>query len=57
MADPQTRAWEISAIKAAAQDLKVKNLLVVTMNEKQLINEGDFQIRVVPFYEWALRFE
>jgi predicted AAA+ superfamily ATPase len=57
LTDLQTRTRELSALKLAANEFKVKDLLLVTATERGTIVEDGFKIQILPFYEWALNPE
>ena len=51
----QTKIREISALIEAANELKCKNLFIITLDDESEIKQGDFTIRVLPFWKWAMR--
>ena len=52
---PATQERELRAIVRAAKDeKKTKNLIIVTESEKSEIERENLQIQVIPLYEWLL---
>lgn len=50
----QTRERELNALKAAMQDLKINNGLIITYDEEEEITDPDFNIKIIPFWKWTL---
>jgi uncharacterized protein len=50
--DQKTRNREVKALIEASQQLACKKLTIITLNETETIENGDFIIHVVPVYDW-----
>jgi predicted AAA+ superfamily ATPase len=50
--DPKTLNRELRALLSASKELNVKQLTIITLNEKREIIEGDKVINVIPVTEW-----
>jgi len=46
---------EIKGLVQGAEALKCKNLLLLTYNEEKTVNQGAFEIEVLPVWKWLLR--
>ena len=49
--NPETEQREIKALIEASQELKVKNLTVITWNEKKVVEKNGLTINFVPVWE------
>ncbi|MFW5877913.1 MAG: ATP-binding protein, partial [bacterium] len=49
--DPSTRQRELKALSTAREKYNTDNILIITMNEEEVLDEG---IRVVPVWKWVL---
>jgi predicted AAA+ superfamily ATPase len=54
LADAKTRQREIAGLVAAAQELKVASLLLLTGEAEETINADGFVIQVLPMWKWLL---
>jgi len=52
MSSQKTATREIDSLVECAGELHCRNLMIVTMNEKRIIEKDDFTIRVVPVSEF-----
>lgn len=52
--DPTTRKREIKALLKAAQDLKCKNLTIVTWEEENHEEVEGYEIKIIPIWKWIL---
>jgi len=50
--DPKILNRELRALLSASKELNVKQLTIITLNEKREIIEGDKVINVIPVTEW-----
>ena len=50
----KTRKREVNGLLLAAKQTGCTNLLLLTDHESSTIEEGDYQIKVQPVYEWSL---
>ena len=50
--DPKTLNRELRALLSVSKELNVKQLTIITLNEKREIIEGDKVINVIPVTEW-----
>jgi predicted AAA+ superfamily ATPase len=53
LADPKTREREFRALQAAKNELGIKELLVITRDEINILSAELSGVTVFPFYEWA----
>lgn len=52
--DYETKHRELNALKAAMNDLNLKESLIITYDEEEEITDNEFDIKVVPFWKWVL---
>ncbi len=50
----ETRNRELRALKEAAEELKVKNALILTEDAEEDLKENSLEIKVMPVYKWLL---
>ena len=57
--DTTTLNREIRALMDVCNKLKVYKAIIISFDQKQIIKINDFEVQVIPFYEWAydLKFE
>lgn len=51
--DPVTLNRELRALSAAAKELNVTDLIIVTHSERRNIEQHGMQVKLIPFVEWA----
>ena len=54
ISNPKTRKREIRGCIAAAQATKCSNILLITDNESEIIEEEGYTIQVIPVWEWLI---
>lgn len=52
MSSPKTEKREVDSIVECAGELKCDNLVIVTHNDKRIIEKDGYTINVVPVYEF-----
>ena len=52
--DPETRKREVNALLKLAENVAVDDLCIITIDEEEMIVEGEKTIRVVPVWRWLL---
>ena len=50
----ETRQREVRALLAAAEELNVQRLEIVTLDDREEISQGAIRIAVIPIWEWLL---
>jgi len=56
ISNPETRQREITALSKAMQDLKPKNVLIITYNDREENIQTDYgNIRVLPVWRWLMQ--
>lgn len=54
ISNPKTRKREIRGCLAAAKATKCSNILLITDNESEIIEEEGYTIQVIPVWEWLI---
>lgn len=54
ISSPKTRKREIRGCLAAAKATKCSNILLITDNESEIIEEEGYTIQVIPVWEWLI---
>ena len=54
MAEPQTRKWEVTALREAMAEIGLESGIIVTYSEEDKIEIGGGQISVVPAWRFLL---
>jgi len=54
LADAATREREIRSITHAMEALGLHESTIITRNEKDLLKSGNYQIYILPFWQWAI---
>jgi len=57
MNDEKTKKREVSALFEAMGEINEKNATLVTMNESGVLELEDRTIRIVPAWEYLIKFE
>lgn len=57
LGDFKTKEREIKSLVAAMEELKIKDGLILTEDEEDLIEDGSFMINVLPVWKWLLEDE
>ena len=52
MSNPKTEKREVDSIVECAGELKCNNLVIVTYNDKRIIEKNGYKIEVVPILEF-----
>ncbi len=52
--DEETRNWEIGALIKASKVLEINEMIIVTKDEEETIEQDNFTIKVVPIWKWLL---
>ena len=52
MSSPKTEKREVESIVECAEELNCNNLIIVTYNDKRVIEKKDYKINVVPILEF-----
>jgi uncharacterized protein len=55
MQDVETRKRELNALFKISQQIEVKKMMIITKDDEELIQEGNFEVEVVPVWKWLLR--
>ena len=55
IADQDTRKRETAALLALSEYQKVRNLLIVTKDEEETLEENGKVISVIPLWKWMMR--
>lgn len=55
--DDATRKREIRALISLAKTFEITDLKIITFNEEEIINDNEFEIKVVPVWKWILEFK
>lgn len=54
LSDFETRKRELKAIKKSIEKVEVSSVKIITMDQKEIIPLGDFNIEVIPIWHWLL---
>ena len=52
--DPETRKREITALFKMAAHIEVKDMIIITKDEEEIITSEQGNIRVIPVWKWLL---
>lgn len=52
--DPSTREREFRALIAARKKYNIEDILIITMDEEEVLDERDIRVKVVPVWKWVL---
>lgn len=55
ISDPETRKREIKALESAMKSLGMTESLIITIDEREIIETDQGTIRVIPAFEWLLK--
>ena len=55
ISDPETRKREIKALESAMKSLGIEESLIITIDEREIIETDQGTIRVIPAFEWLLK--
>ncbi|MCL2334663.1 MAG: ATP-binding protein [Endomicrobia bacterium] len=55
ISNPKTIKREVSALIEASDELNCQNLTILTWNNRQIIEERNKKINVIPVWEWLIR--
>ncbi len=55
ISDPETRKREIKALESAMKSLGIEESLIITIDEREIIETNQGTIRVIPAFEWLLK--
>jgi len=51
----KTRKREINGLLLAARQTRCNDLLLLTDHESDIVEEGGYQIKIQPVYDWCLK--
>ena len=54
MSNKKTEKREIDAIMECAEELNCNNLLIITWDQENVVQRGDYDIQILPYYKWCL---
>ena len=54
MSNKKTENREIDAIMECAEELNCNNLLIITWDQENVVQRGDYDIQILPYYKWCL---
>lgn len=54
LVEPRTKARELDSLWLAMQELNVLEATIITRNEEDMFKKNKYNIRVIPFWKWAL---
>ena len=54
MSNKKTENREIDAIMECAEELNCNNLLIITWDQENVVQRGDYAIQILPYYKWCL---
>ncbi len=55
MQDVETRKRELNALFKMSQHIEIKKMMIITKDDEELFQEGNFEVEVVPVWKWLLR--
>ncbi len=55
--DIETRRREVSALLQLSKQIKVDQMVIITKDEEETINEAGFNIEVIPVWKWLLKMK
>lgn len=54
MSNKKTEKREIDAIMECAEELNCNKLLIITWDQENVVQRGDYDIQILPYYKWCL---
>lgn len=55
ISDPETRKREIKALESAMKSLEISESLIITIDEREIIETSSRKIKVIPAFEWLMK--
>lgn len=55
ISDPETRKREIKALESAMKSLEISESLIITIDEREIIETTSGKIKVIPAFEWLMK--
>ena len=55
ISDPETRKREIKALESAMKSLEISESLIITIDEREIIETSSGKIKVIPAFEWLMK--
>jgi len=55
ISDPETRKREIKALESAMKSLEIIESLIITIDEREIIETSSGKIKVIPAFEWLMK--
>jgi hypothetical protein len=55
ISDPETRKREIKALESAMKSLEISESIIITIDEREIIETSSGKIKVIPAFEWLMK--
>ena len=54
MQDLETRKRELNALFKMSQHIEIKKMMIITKDDEETIQEGNFSVEIIPVWKWLL---